>query len=393
LETEVLKTEEALTQENIEDLVSKLNAVPTADELREKAEREMWAIFLEKEESDELPDKVVYEDLPGDSKRLVGLIEDGDEERPPWWLESFEWRIRERGSENAHQISASLLKDRIEGFHEDSHILSPKLIDQISDHLEALNGLGEKIKNEVRENDNGGTFEVFEEKRDEPQKGSGRGWDFAVPDTLFELKDDWIATSEEYKKWFDGLLRLVPPSNEALTAILLADSRINKDLASETLSDEIIETLETLGFTSRNKIKNSSISSKIEDSMELRGFFDLAVPYPEGYEDVEAPPLVTSFFVAFSEGVQTLNAEEQERIKSWMTRSAEHYTKSLTDSELRDFASVAHSIPVYLYPKRPTLKLGGRRYAKSNDTPGRYTDYAKAQSIRKICKRAGLIND
>lgn len=399
MKTEVLKFEEALRRENIESLVREINSVPTADEFREKVEREMWALFLDREKADNLPGEVVYEELPESSKEFIGLIEDGDGERLPWWLESFEWRIRERGSENAHQISANLLKDRIEDFHEDSYILPPKLTDQIADHLKALNDIGEEVKNELRENDNGGMFEVFEEKRDGPQKESGRGQDFAIPDTLFKLKDNWIATSEEYKKWFDDLLRLSPPSNEVLTAILLADSRVNKNLASETLSDKIMEILGLLGllgFTSKNKIKNYSISSKMEELMELRGVFDLAVPYPEGYEDVEAPPLVSAFFVTLNEGIQTLKTEEQERIKSWMTKSAASYAESLTDSELREFAAIAHSTPIQIQGnRRPTLTFAGGRYAESNSSNrGRYykMDRDKTRSIKELLKELGLID-
>lgn len=302
-EVSTVPLEEALSIGGFKQLTKQLSALPTSEQFQKKAEKELWRAVTNSEE-----EKISYEELSESSRKFIGYVpspEEGGKDDLPWWLQSFTWKIKLRGSSNSHTLNVDFIKEKLENFPTDSELLRPSLIE--SDFLALLQDF-HSIKEEI---ENRLDFEIK----------TGESFS-SMPDRFFEKSNNRIRTTEEFKRWFDEIINLCPPAQPQLTTVLLLSSQINTKMAEQSLEEKMVKKLIDIGIASEDQIYNDKLFLPTVKTTGLRKIFDLVINYPEGFEEFkELSPLQVLFFIAFKDSLSDLEPVETNKIKKWITKS------------------------------------------------------------------------
>jgi hypothetical protein len=120
-----------LTDDQLKELVVKLNSLPSGKEFERRIEEEMQAVIGCK--------KRTYEEIVEDHGDLIGYV-DENETLLPWWLRDFDWTVISDPIE-----SLTIKEDTLDEFEQ--YPLDSTRIDKISGSGESLEGVAMNRQN------------------------------------------------------------------------------------------------------------------------------------------------------------------------------------------------------------------------------------------------------
>ncbi len=198
METRQVSLTETLTEDRIREVGEKIAGLPDGDEFERRVEDDIWQKFIGDDHGD-LPESVEWDDLPDESKSVIGYADEENAE-VPWWLESFGWEASSN-AETIDNIGDSL---SVFGNTNLTEIHQPRLDENITSVLNSFDRLHEAIDERVGIN--------------------GENSDYSLGEDIFRMSDGKVETTDSFEEWFKNLLGLCPPHNEELTSLLMVNS-------------------------------------------------------------------------------------------------------------------------------------------------------------------------
>lgn len=287
---------EWLDDEYLEQLVVKLNALPSGDQFQRKVvedlEQKLGIVDAER----------TYADIQDAHGALVGSVE-GDEDRLPWWLSEFEWTV------NSDQLASLTLElstlDEFEEYpRESTYVESIELTGATTFRktLDALVSLEGKL-NQLLEVD---PVALAEDYDIDPS-------DYDTPEQFFELPEASVATTSSAEEWIQRVISLCPPAEPSLTALLRVNVGVEWRHAAETLDDAEQQRLETLELVTSDeedeRIFNEEYYENLIQLLKTDAPFDLSIDSSSDKD--ELTPLQYLFYRAWAEKVDRRLPEEQ----------------------------------------------------------------------------------
>jgi len=295
-----------LTEENLRTVGEKIAGLPTGDEFKRAVEDDLWREFTGMEEP---PESIAWDELPEDSKSIVGYV-DEEEETVPWWLGSFEWVASSRG-EIIEGLSDNL--SNLENFDPmATEVQKPELGNKrLVTVLDKFHELGDTINDNIRID-----TEV----------------EHLLPSNIFEIPDGRVRTTDEFTEWFDGVIQLCPPFNEVLTSLLMVNSNVRVESIEGLVSEELLEKLDSIGVIDGGRIYQEKYHGAINRILRsVTGVFDVYLP---------ARDLELLFYQRWAENYR------EEGISEWISRAS--YSGTLEKGEEQRFGKISLYVPIRL---------------------------------------------
>ncbi|AKB84513.1 hypothetical protein [Methanococcoides methylutens] len=357
--------EEALSENRLQKLAIKLNSIPTADEFKEKVEKDLWEMLVKPEDYEE--EEIKYVNLPEKSKKIFGYIldEEGDEELP-WWFTSFEWEVRTIGV-GEETIDIEMLRDDFQHFVIDrTYIKKPRLKVNYYSDCNICNILSKF-----------GDF--FEELKDRtnPDIKQDSETKLELPQNIFAFEDGGIITTSEFKEWFESLAKLSPPFNEELTALLMMNTGVKEDIAREILPENLMDRIDNIGLVNDSIFNNKYFEPLVEIIRDCWKLFDLEVPYlGKKYKNLQ--PLEAALYESWLENNKDFAKKNKEWLRLRKTPHQVPYAKIAFKSPimLTDYSYDDMSMPLTL------------RITRKGDY--QFKDIWKASEIEQMLESYGI---
>jgi len=374
METKQTTLTETLTEERIREVGEKIAGLPDGEEFEENVEDDLWQKFVGDDNLEE-NESVEWDDLPDESKSVIGYM-DKDGTEVPWWLESFRWEVKSRG-ETIDNLGPNL--SDLPNFDQTAtKIHKPELADdKITKVLNSFSQLGETIDKNVG----------IEQKQD-----------YSLPSEVFEITGETVRTTEDFRNWFESLLGLCPPFNEVLTSLVMVNSNVKVEAVEGVVPDELLATLEDIGVIddSDTRIYESGYHEPITSGslnwdaiLTTESIFDCTLP-----SDVDSLELL--FYRNWAENYDG----DKERMSEWIEKASKTVPDSLETGEHKKFGLVALNAPLLLSVgdsapddkvKYTTLGL----YAKSTNKSGYYEGQTqrRRRKIDQIMRSTDLLQE
>jgi hypothetical protein len=240
--TESVDIADALTEENLTTTLSRLQALPDADEFEQRIEEELWTAFAPEEYHNQ--PQLNLGDLPPDKQALIGYL-DREAEQLPWWFEQFTWEFV-YGDQVALTVPEEPLAE-LEKLHNGlPSVCRPLLRDdssfyslfdsfetirgQLSSHLNTSSDLDTDQKVEdglLWWHDH---FGQADSETDTPSEETA---------VTYTNGDDtsWMQTTDGFNNWVKSVFNLIPPSDPTLTALMLVNCGLDDEYITSAFPD------------------------------------------------------------------------------------------------------------------------------------------------------------
>ena len=315
METKQASLTETLTEESIKKVGEKIAGLPTGDEFTQKVEDDLWQKLVGDDNLED-DESVEWDDLPDKSKSVIGYVDEEGAE-VPWWLESFEWQVESRG-ETIDNLGENL--SDLPNFDQTAtKIYKPELADDnITNVLNSFSELGGTIDENL---------------------GIEREQGYPFPSDVFEITGETVRTTEGFRDWFESLLGLCPPFNEALTSLVMVNSNVKVEAVEGVVPDELLATLEDIGVIdeSSERIYESGYHEPIATILtNMGGLLDRTLP-----SDVDSLELL--FYRTWAENYRG----NKERVSEYIEMASKSEPSTLEIGE-SNFGSMSFNIPLRL---------------------------------------------
>lgn len=275
--TESVDIADALTEENLTTTLSRLQALPDADEFEQRIEQELWTAFAPEEYHDQ--PQLNLGDLPPDKQALIGYL-DREAEQLPWWFEQFTWEFV-YGDQVALTVPEEPLAE-LEKLHSGPpSVRKPSLRDdssfdslfdsfetirsQLSSHLNTSSDLDTDQKVEdglLWWHDH---FGRADSETDTPSEETA---------VTYTNGDDtsWMQTTDGFNNWDKSVFNLIPPSDPTLTALML----VNCGLDDEYITSSFPAISKNVGeFLNKSIYNNKYLTNSFADILSFEKGLDI----------------------------------------------------------------------------------------------------------------------
>jgi hypothetical protein len=314
-----------LADDQLEELVVKLNRLPTGKEFERRAEEAM---------ADAIDIDRIYKEIVDDYGDLVGYVDD-QEKNLPWWLLSFAWTV-EADPVDPIEIDKNNL-DEFENYPLDSTRIEKielKETQSLRDGLDAFATLEEKLSSELD----------YDVTKIAPDVGFNPR-DYDLPDRLFMIPESGrISTSDEFKEWFEKMLNLCPPASPELTALFRVNANIPRQHAVKVLSPEQIQRLVDLSVLESSsegdeKTYSEEYDNSLSQLLKIEPPFDIDIEVSN--DKNRLTDLQYAYYRAWADDTDRLSQEQK-----WL-RAAKN-KEPISDSEIYKYAEYAFRTPTKL---------------------------------------------
>lgn len=345
--TERVELTEALSEERVSDLVTKLRDLPDGAAFQESVEQDMWESLGGTMSEDE----IAYEKLPQESRSIIGFVED---DTLPWWLEEFDWTVDYLGE--TIELSEEGLANFEDADPSRAWLRRPTLADDgVTSVLDAFSAVEELLTEQLDiEASNGG---------------------YSFPDSVFAIEDGRIETTDEFGDWYSVLLQYFPPTEPLLTVLFLANSRIPTNIAHEVFPDKILSLLDSYGFTDGDSVENKTYRYQLNTLVKFSGVcFDRRVALERN-----TGPLGPMEYLLYEQWGNDVGSDST--IRKWINRAATDEPQQVDAAKLAQFAEFGLTSPIILHGNKPGFITVGF-YA---DNSGYYnSDSGRLASVQEI---------
>ncbi|WP_254809722.1 hypothetical protein [Natronosalvus amylolyticus] len=312
-----------LTDEQLTELVVKLNGLPSGREFERRVEEAMTTTVGVNNRT--------YEEVVDEHGDLIGYV-DENESRLPWWLLDFEWTVTSELLDSL-TIKAGSLK-QFEQYPLDSTLIDDISLtgaQEVSEGLDAFLSLEEQLSSAL-------DTDVAEASSTAESDSS----EFELPDKLFVVPEAGrIATSEAFESWFERMLNLCPPAAPEITGLLRVNTNIKRQLTEEALDRNQVQRLTELSvFNSGDDdahAYNDAYYDPLTALLQIEPPFDLEI---EVSNDKDAlTDLQYAFYRSWASSTSRMSGEQR-----WLRGAGN--TKSLSEAEIYRFAEYAFRMPL-----------------------------------------------
>lgn len=316
---------EKLTDEQLEELIVKLNALPSGKEFKRRIETGLKTTIDAEDRT--------YEEISNEYGDLVGYV-DADESRLPWWLRDFNWSVTSDSLSPLDIDSNSL--DRFEQYPADSTRIEDVTVTGVDELIEGLDAFL-RIEEQLSE------ARGFDVEEIAPRVDTEAA-NYEMPEIQFSIPEKGrLATSDAFKEWFERVLNLCPPASPEMTGLLRINTGLKYQHTVNVLQSEQIERLSELSvFDSTDKgarARNEAFLESIRSLLQIRGPFDIAIKLSPDKNNLTT--LQYAYYREWAENTPRISNEQQ-----WL-RSAKN-TDSATEEEEYRFAEFAFRMPLRL---------------------------------------------
>jgi len=368
-ETQQASLTEALDINRLRETGAKIAGLPAPEEFKNKVEDDLWQTFTGRKNPG---NSVNYESLSEESKSVIGYVE-GKEGKQfiPWWLVSFEWKASSRGEEITLEKGDDFNDElsKLENFdpkateiHKQS-LRNPFNRQTILDVLEGFNDL----------------FEALDERIAIENSST----DLALPSNIFEIEEGSISTTSSFESWFNSLIRVCPPVNTELTALLMVNTGVQREAVEDVVPAELLKRIDELEI-SNGRIFESDYQQPLEEILGLRQVFDLVVPGTEKFDELGG--LEGLFYETWAE-----NYSGDQEINQWISRADDRDPDSLDEGQEPIFGSTAFSAPLRLKRGKPIFATLGL-YSPTSDKSGYYSR-GKRKEVAAVMEANGYLEE
>lgn len=335
---------DALTEENLTTTLSRLQALPDADEFEQRIEEELWAAFAPEEYHDQ--PQLNLGDLPPDKQALIGYL-DREAEQLPWWFEQFTWEFV-YGDQVALTVPKEPLAE-LEKLHTGPpSVRRPSLSDdssfyslfdsfgtirgRLSSHLNTSSDLNTDQKVEdglLWWHDH---FGQTDSETDAPSEETA---------VTYTNGDDtsWMQTTDGFNNWVESVFNLIPPSDPTLTALML----VNCGLDNKTI---------TSAFPAISKNVGELLNKFIYNNRDLMSSFAGILSFEKGL-DISIQESTESEITRFEELLYTRweNGIKPDSDAGGIIKKAKENNYQRDSDTLRDYAPDIVRLPVRRWAK------------------------------------------
>lgn len=315
-----------LTEERLESLVIKLNRLPTGSEFERKAVEGMkQAIGANR----------LYKGVKDEHGDLVGYVE---EERLPWWLDSFNWTVDSDPTKPLELGESNL--DDFDLYPDSTQIEEIELsgAESFIEGLESFAALSEEIASSLDGDITASSSDIDFDPGE-----------YELPDKMFMIPEEGrISTSDEFEEWFERVINLCPPASPEMTALLRVNTNIPRRHAEEALSQNQIGELERLGILQsqpsdeEERVHKGEYSKPIAQLLEMEAPFDLDIEISNEKEDLT--DLQYAYYRAWAKDANRVPGEQE-----WLNKAKNK--DSTSEGEMYRFSEHAFRIPVKINSK------------------------------------------
>lgn len=239
--TTSVKLDDALSEDELQSLGARLGSLPTAEKFKAAVEDDLWTTITNANQPE---DEIQYEQLPDESTALIGYAEDNGEKHVPWWLTSFKWEASSIGEEAITLNSPDRLGKFQNFARGQTSIRRPELLHgrygTSNDIYGALNNFN-RLQRELQKRLQIDTEQIPELK---------------LPQNIFQIAENNLRTTSEFRDWFTAVANLCPPFDVTLTALFMLNTKVNAAIARELLPDGVFTSIETVGLVNDSEIYN-----------------------------------------------------------------------------------------------------------------------------------------
>lgn len=348
--TESVDIADALTEENLTTTLSRLQALPDADEFKQRIEEELWTAFAPEEYHNQ--PQLNLGDLPPDKQALIGYL-DREAEQLPWWFEQFTWEFV-YGDQVALTVPEEPLAELEKLHNGPPSVCRPLLRDdssfyslfdsfetirgQLSSHLNTSSDLDTDQKVEdglLWWHDH---FGQADSETDTPSEETA---------VTYTNRDDtsWMQTTDGFNNWVESVFNLIPPSDPTLTALMLVNCG---------LDDEYI----TSSFPAISKNVGEFLNKSIYNDIYLMNSFAGILSFEKGL-DISIQESTESEITRFEELLYTRweNGIKQDSDAGDILKKTKEDNYQKDSETLRDYAPDIVRLPVRRWAKS---SLGAR---------------------------------
>lgn len=312
-----------LTDDRMEQLAIKLNALPSGAEFQRRAEEAMVKTLD--------ADDRLYKDIIDEHGDLVGFVDEA-ESRLPWWLKEFEWTFTSE-SLDPLTIDATSIEE-FEEYPRDSTTVDDISLSEGESFINALDAFVtiEEVLSTAR---NINVNEIQSSSEIDPSQ-------YDLPDKIFVVQEKGrLATSDAFESWFKRVLNLCPPAAPEMTALLRVNANIEYRHATEALTPEQYQRLVDLNiFKSTDEEAqafNQQLHSSLRSLLQLEPPFDLEMALDNDKDALT--DLQYAYYKAWADGTSRLANEQR-----WLRIARNN--ESIEDAEKYRFAEFAFRMPL-----------------------------------------------
>lgn len=360
----------AAALESTDEYLGRLETLPDTETLRNRLADDLWAGLLDNDNQSPL---VQYGTLADAGRSVIGVIEDDEDMRLPWWFHAFDWEVTYAA--DTIQLDSVADLERFEQFDatrtEVHRPTAPEADSGSRYHMKEAGLLG------IHES----LLKLREELRGEPDDDSTAD-SLALPASLFEVGEARIELTDAFDEWVTQYLQLLPGVGPTATALLFAQTNTEAETAREVLSSELVTAVENAGLVGE-KLYNESITDALLGTLNQSRVLDRTFPVPNEYDSLSG--LKYNLYAAFAASTELTDIQED-----YLSKAARSNPPKLKTGENGTFTRAAFGTPLIRRQKRPTLVTEGLYSVNTSGKDG-YKDYNnQLRTIHRIFRDQNL---
>lgn len=323
-----------LSEDTLLEFLVQLRSVPTPDHFQETVERAIWNVVAPND-AVATTEELDYEAIRNAHGDLIGYVDESNR-RLPWWLEDFKWTV----SGGSFELELTEQDDKSLADFEDlpqgeTHVidisLNPEI--QLLETLEAFNTIQTELIEAlppaiVTDLESGGND-------DSPE--------FPEAPFVTPAEKDVIETSREFRAWMNHVIDCCPPVNGSLTALLMAQTGIRKEIVEDILERDVVEVLNRINlFTEVNgelRAYNENYHNSLMTLLATKPIFDINF---RGVEEGRLEHLERALYETWA-----ANTDRIPNAGSWFARAGKDQINE-NSGEYLEFARIAFRIPLWI---------------------------------------------
>lgn len=327
-----------LSEDTLREFLVELRSVPTPDHFQETVERAMWNVVAPND-AVATTEELDYEAIRDTHGDLIGYVDESNR-RLPWWLEDFKWTV----SGGSFELELTEQYDKSLADFEDLPQGETRVIDislnseiQLLETLEAFHTIQTEL------------IEALPPSIATDLESGGNDDSPEFPESPFvtPAEKDVIETSREFRTWMDHVIDCCPPVNGPLTALLMAQTGIRKEIVEDILERDVVEVLNRINLFTEVKGELQAYNQNYHDPLmtllATRPVFDINFREIEedGLEHLER-----AFYETWA-----ANTDRIPNAGRWFARASQDKINEKS-GEYLEFARIAFRIPLSLNKHR-----------------------------------------
>jgi hypothetical protein len=301
---------------------------------------------------------------------LFWKVEENGEESDPWWLEEFNWTA-EFGGE-----TLTLRNDELEPFAENfdrnrTRIQKPRFREDTHGterrSLYTIHGELIKVRSELQNHIDAKSEASFPD----------------FPKTLFDVEQGRVVVSDEFDKWIDSFLKLLPALGSEATALYLANTGTSRSSAETAIDSKLFEKLDQIGVI-QDSGYNTSYVRPYNSILEATEVANRRVP--NGEDNSNLAGLEYQLYRSF---IESFNPPDKQTAELF-NNATQNTPPKLNKGKLGAFTRVACGSPLLLSnSSRPQLMTVSMYSVNTHGSSGYMKGSDKYRSIRRLLERSG----